>query len=775
MSYFSKTLTALVFACSASILSASAFAVQPINFDGPKITYDRKLMGLGDFATYNFMSSTKLDASVPSAIHSTLVGLDNLNQWPQLGPNVFYALNSLFDSTFILKPIQVLEGNFNGNATSDLVVLNPSSVTICKEYNGSACPGGFSPLQHFTDGKNWHAAVGKLKDGKDTIAVITQDGSGTAGKLVVYATNATGDVQSPYYNQPLLAGAPFSLAIGDYDADGKQDIAVAARLYNPGGTSSTAIYIYKNNGVSFDAPVEQANLKDYQCYTPTGLVSYNPDGDGKADLVLTCFDRLVHGDCAAAVAMIACPVSYESGYVYIMKNNGGSFAQEHVITNGLKFPYSSAVGRLNDDAFVDVAVANWRRKAISVYAGINIFKTEDAGKHYASQFNPKYIQIADKNDDGALDIISVATPRLDLDRPGASKKYLMSNINTNSLVWMRDSDLPSYYSDDVGGPVYRREGADRLVMDAGLGRAYESTEYHPLILSDSLSDSESNARPAKGGDVVKASEAVLVLVNYHPQVSFDPVDCSSTKVVAHCTPSAGHTISPDGCVFSSADIPEAVANVQKVVNGSGVDLSFNLPQEERDYTATVTATDEAAASSSQTIVVKRQGCTPPLTSVTCPAQKARFEVWVDDPFQLCIPMPSSAAPAGGVSASSSTAYSVDFTQTAGPNMFVAGAANPAMSVQATASGNCLSGRFSFPENDIDVKGTYKLKNNLTGEVAAECPWEGKVKAALLSGSGVSGGKCSLGFGNIAAGEGASMLALFGSVLSGMFLVRKKQK
>ncbi len=774
------TSSLLFFVLALCAFSFNSYAVQPVTFDGPKITYDRKMLGLGDFAVFNFMGLDKVDAAVPAQVLSRIDGLDNLNQWPQIGPNVFYNINELSDGSHILRPLQVIEGHFNGNANSDLAILNTNSLTVCKDYTGVSCTNGFSALQ-MTDPsqRNWHAAVGKLKNGKDTIAVITQDSAGNSGHLLVYETDAAGEVQVPYYNQPVVKGTPYSLTIGDYNNDGKLDIAVATRFYDPSTGGEVGVYIYTNNGAGFDAPVLGTSLKLNQCYTPTGLLSYDPDGDSKSDLIVTCFDRLVTSCYSYAVGS-ACSVTYDTGYVYLFKNNGGHFDLQHTITNGIKFPYSSAVGKFNDDSLFDVAVANWQAKAVSVYAGNDTFKTEDLGKHYVTRFNPKYIQVADKNGDGLQDIIAVASsvsglssayisgaagasildPSLLMSEAFAaddanSKDYMFVYTPDNQFYYAKPEEIINHYSYEPEVYPVSRE-TNKIVYDAA-GFDKLKFDYKPFVYNDISNNNFTTYSPMKPDTKLKTNDAVIVLINYRPQVSFDPVDCSTTKVVAHCVAASGHTIDPAHCVFSSPDIPDAVANVQKVVNGNGVDLTFTLPQEERDYTATVVGTDDNGNSSTQTIVVKRQGCTPPAQSTTCPTAPVSAEVWVDDPFQVCAPLPGSTG--SGVAASSSSAYGVTFTQTSGPNLFAPVGPSSALAAQTVEAGNCLSGRFKFTTEDVSASGTYKVTNNITGATLMECPWRVLSRGPKLEGES-TGIKCSLSKDT----QGNSFTGLLGTAL-----------
>jgi hypothetical protein len=207
-----------------SLTSFSWAAPPPISFD-TKYTHllDKikkvPITGPGNFDIYQFSGTPNYtDVAVPT--HNdlgTLLGLENLNNWPSTTIDTYYNNHSFTSADKINLPRQVISGNFDGNMTKDLVIINYDSFVVCYDYTGDACSGGYSNLYQESWGPSefkshlipWAGAVADFDgDGKDDLAIIGYAvDNGTGGYLYVYKNNGTGG-PTPFtgtYNAPTNA------------------------------------------------------------------------------------------------------------------------------------------------------------------------------------------------------------------------------------------------------------------------------------------------------------------------------------------------------------------------------------------------------------------------------------------------------------------------------------------------------------------------------------------------------------------------------------------
>jgi uncharacterized delta-60 repeat protein len=178
-------------------------------------------------------------------------------------------------------PYSVAIGDLNGDGNPDLAVANffPSVVSILLG-NGD---GTFrTAVSYDCHSSPVSVAIGDLNgDGNPDLAVANINSQDVS----VLLGNGDGSFRSAVNYYVPGSGAPFSVAIGDLNADGKPDLAVAA-----GGPDRDQVSILLGNG---DGSFQSAVLT-YRAYNdPESVAIGDLNADGKPDLAVS---NLVSGD-----------------------------------------------------------------------------------------------------------------------------------------------------------------------------------------------------------------------------------------------------------------------------------------------------------------------------------------------------------------------------------------------------------------------------------------------------------------------------------------------
>jgi len=175
---------------------------------------------------------------------------------------------------------------------------------------------------------------------------------------------------------------PTSVTVGDFDGDGKLDLAVTN---NDGGTGNSVSILLGNGDGTFRHHVDYSTA-----FGPIFVVASDLNKDHKLDLV----------------------VSTQSGFVSILLGNGnGTFAShvDYPDANGGGGGGSTAVvGDFNKDGKLDLAIADPSDNAVSVLLG-NGDGTFQTFIEYATAINPTSVAAGDFNRDGKLDLAVTAT------------------------------------------------------------------------------------------------------------------------------------------------------------------------------------------------------------------------------------------------------------------------------------------------------------------------------------------------------------------------------
>ena len=270
--------------------------------------------------------------------------------------------------------VSVAAGDFNGDGKPDLVAmtldgtvhlfLNQGNGTFAGQMIFSAGSANGAPtfltVGDFNgDGKLDLAVANRSNSGAGTVGVLLNQGGGNLGPQVSYA----------------VGNDPDSVAVGDFNGDGKPDLA-AANLND--GTVS--VLLNQGNGTF-------GGLGTYAVGNfPASVAVGDFNGDGKPDLVVAN-----SGD----------------GRVGVLLNEGsGTFAPQVTYFAGQE-PTSVVVADFDGDGKPDLAVANTGDETVSVLLnqGSGTFAAQTTYAITGSGNNPVSAATGDFNGDGKADLV----------------------------------------------------------------------------------------------------------------------------------------------------------------------------------------------------------------------------------------------------------------------------------------------------------------------------------------------------------------------------------
>jgi hypothetical protein len=336
----------------------------------------------------------------------------------------------------------VVVGDFNLDNKPDLAIVEQDSDVVSVLLNTTASGSAtvsFAPGQDFPTGVDpVSAAVGDFNgDGEPDLAVVNQGSNSVA---VLLNTTAPGSAAPSFAaRQDFATGSiPNSVAVGDINGDGMPDLAVA-------DVGSNRVSVLLNTTARGATTPSFSPRQDFGTGSaPDAVAVGDLNGDGMPDLAVANF----FSNSVSVLLNTRAPGSAVP-----------SFAARQDFATG-SFPDSVAMGDLNGDGVLDLAVANSNSSSTSVLLNTTARGSATpsfaAKQDFATGTAPACVAVADYNGYG--------TPDLAVADFGSDTVSVLSNTTGASVTITRAMAVGTILDDDSPAAIVPAGGDNQQAV-----------------------------------------------------------------------------------------------------------------------------------------------------------------------------------------------------------------------------------------------------------------------------------------------------------------------
>ena len=345
-------------------------------------------------ATVSAGSSTSLTVTVPSGASYQPISVTNLTNGLTAYSSIpfnttFPFCETITSSSFATKenlttgrsPYSVSTGDLDGDGKIDLAVANASSNTVSVFRNtSSSSTVSFAAKLDFTTGNTpVSVSICDLNGDFRLDLVVANTNSNTVS--VFRNSGGSGRISFDTKVDFTTGTNPSSVSTGDFNGDGKLDLAISNR-------GSNSVSVFRNTISSSGGTISFAAKVDYSTgINPQSVSTGDLDGDGKTDIAIA---------------------NYGSDSVSVFSNtsNSGtiSFAAKVDFITGTN-PNSISIGDLDVDGKLDLAIVNATSSSVSVFRNTSSSGTISfANKVDFTLFGPISVSIGNLDGDSKPDL-----------------------------------------------------------------------------------------------------------------------------------------------------------------------------------------------------------------------------------------------------------------------------------------------------------------------------------------------------------------------------------
>jgi len=262
-------------------------------------------------------------------IPDLVVAIDNYTSGLPNSPGLVAIVLGNGDGTFTVAASSetgdggaesIVAADFNGDGKPDLAVTNYGGAVTILLGNGN---GTFTTAQdspNVGEGPSSLTAGDFNGDGKLDLALVNN----SASTLTILLGKGDGTFTATSASPTKIYGGPGSIASGDFNGDGKLDLAVA---YGTNDTPTVSVYLGNGDGTFTAAASPETGV------SPAAIAMGDFDGDGNLDLAVTCQKMIT----------------------ILLGKGDGTFTTEDIST-GDNGGWGIAVGDFNLDGVPDLAI-----------------------------------------------------------------------------------------------------------------------------------------------------------------------------------------------------------------------------------------------------------------------------------------------------------------------------------------------------------------------------------------------------------------------------------